>query len=571
MGDKKNLWIKRILFVIFFLIVLGGLSFGIAKVGTYLYEKMVSDRLANKDWMRKQIEIKKDNSLGEDIYRVNRPLEVETFNLVFQEVVEEKFSSMCSSKYSFSHPLVIYNLFGTNSLGVQIYFETEEDYFVSYTIHVENDEYSDFSRSLANDGENNLTNKHQYQLIGFIPGEINDVYLQLKNKEGEVVSEKQFEVDLRLVAVNAQVNLDTKAGSSEEELSNGLYAMLGNDSDDVDYLALYDNEGVLRSETEIIGYRAHRILFQNQKMYYSISQTRIAEVNSFGRVSNIYRTGHYQLHHDYTFDDEGNLLVLANNTKKDTEEDCIIKIDLKTKKVTEVIDFEEMFASYVETCQLDTTSTRDEGEDGMDWLHLNSILYLDGDVILSSRETSSILRVNDIFGEAKLIYLLADERIWENTEFSEYVYEKKGDFKIHAGQHSLNYQETEEEGVYYLTFFDNNYGVSKSQPEFDYSDIGIRNQNAFQGDHSNYYVYKVDEKKRSFELVDSFEVTYSGIVSSVQTTPTGTIVVDSGTAGEFSEYDSNHHLIKTFTAKLNKYMVYRVFKYDFLDFWFYEG
>ena len=568
--DKKD-WgmVKKIGLVVLFLLVVGGLSYGAVVVVRNFNEKIVESQLNDEDWLDDNVKIAKNSSLGKNIYSVSKPDEVEIFDMVYQEVIQDKLDVLLEDDYTFEKPLIIYNPYGTNTLGFNIYFTTKEKAELKYTIHVNDKDIEDFSRTLSNGEKDNLTTNHQYQLIGFIPGEENEVTLTLLDEDGKEIATKEFTVDLTNVKANGQKKLKVKDGESKEELSNGLYSMLGNDSDDQDYLALYDNDGILRMETEIIGYRAHRILFKDGKMYYSISQTRIAEVNPLGQVTEIYRTGHYDLHHDYTFDDDGNLVVLANNTEKDTEEDCIIKIDLDTKAVTELIDFEDMFSSYVDTCTLDTTSARDEGEDGLDWLHLNSLVWLDGgDVILSSRETSSILRVNNIEEDPELVYLLADERIWEDTEFSKYVYEKEGDFKIHAGQHSLNYEETDEDGVYYLTFFDNNYGKANSQPKFDYSKLGIENDNSFKGTESYYYVYKVDENKETFELVDSFAVPYSGIVSSVQPMDNGNVVVDSGTAGVFGEYDEDHKLIRQFTAKLNKYMVYRVFKYTFNDFWF---
>lgn len=571
LNKEKKDWgmVKKIGLVILFLLVICGISYGVVVAVRNINEKVLEAHLNDEDWLADHVKISKNTNLGKNIYSVSHPDEVEIFDMVYQEVVQDKLDVLLEDEYTFEKPLMIYNPYGTNTLGLNLYFTTDEAAQVRYTIHVDDKDIKDFSRTLSNGENGNITTNHQYQLIGFIAGEKNDVKLELLDKNGKKIATEEFTLDLSDVKVNGQQKLDVKDGDSKEELTSGLYSMLGNDSDGQDYLALYDNDGILRMETEIIGYRAHRILFKDGKMYYSISQTRIAEVNPLGQVTEIYRTGHYQLHHDYVFDDDGNLIVLANNTEKETEEDCIIKIDLDTKAVTEVIDFEDMFKSYVETCELDDSSFRDEGEDGLDWLHLNSIVWLEGgDVILSSRETSSILRVNNIEEDPELVYLLADEGIWEDTEFSDYVYEKDGDFKIQAGQHSLNYEETDEDGVYYLTFFDNNYGKSNSQPDLDFSKFGIENNNAFKGTESYYYVYRVDENEKTFELVDSFDVPYSGIVSSVQPMNNGNVIVDSGIAGIFGEYDEDHKLIRQFTAKLNKYMVYRVFKYTFNDFWF---
>lgn len=559
---KKKI-LKKFLIVIAFIFVIGLIGYGTYRVYSFIHEKNIT----NIEWIRKHTSIVSSN-LSSDVYSVSTNKDISIYNSKYQKVINEKLDVLKEETYDFSNALMIYNLYGTNKLSINLYFDTDEESYLDYTISVDDEKISDFSRTLSNHSENNLTKNHQYQLIGFVPGYQNHLVLELKNKDGEVLDTKEITLDFTDVSCYSDTMLSVKNGKSTKELSEGLYTILGNDSDQQDYVAFYDNDGILRGETDIIGYRAHAILFQDDKMYFSISQTRIAEINSLGEVEEVYRTGHYYLHHDYVFDNDGNLLVLANNTEKDTEEDCIIKINLETKEVTEVLDLEDIFSSYVETCKLDTESFRDEGEDGLDWIHINSIEYINGDVILSSRETSSIMKIKNLETNPTLEYILSDPSLWDDTDYEDYVYEKIGDFKIHAGQHSVRYTATDEAGVYYLTFFDNNYGRQASQPTFDYSTIGITNTNAFQGDNSYYYVYKVNENNKTFELTDSFPVTYSGIVSSVQKKENGNVIVDSGTAGIYAEYDENHKLIRKFTVPLNKYMVYRALKYDFNNFWF---
>lgn len=551
-----------LLSIIFVLLIL--FVFGLRKMYLKSYEK----KLVDIDWLRKNVSIEENSKLGNGIYYVKKNADINIYNKNYRKVISEKFEEIRDKKYSLYDPLIIYNLYGTNLLSLNIYFETEELSSVDYTISVSDKNISSFSRTLKNNGEDNLTKNHEYQIIGFVNGYINTLKLTVKDKNEKVIEEKEIKVDFRDIKTNSNTTLEVTDGSSTQELSEGLYVHLGNDSGEQDYVSLYDNDGILRGEIPIIGYRAHDILFKEDKMYFSISQTKIASINSLGEVTKVYNTGNYYLHHDYTFDDDGNILVLANNRDKTTEEDCIIKINLDTKEVTEILDLEDMFKSYVETCELDKESVRDEGEDGLDWIHINSIEYVDGDIIISSRETSSIIRINNIEDNPTLKYILSDKALWENTDYIEYVYEKVGDFKIHAGQHYVRYIPSKEEGVYYLTLFDNNYGKQTSQPQFDYKTIGITNTNPFNGDNSYYYKYKVDENNNTFELIDSFEVLYSGIVSSSKTMENNNIVIDSGTKGVYAEYDEYHNLIRKYKVSLNKYMLYRVIKYDFNDFWF---
>ncbi|MBU5317203.1 aryl-sulfate sulfotransferase [Clostridium bornimense] len=193
---------------------------------------------------------------------------------------------------------------------------------------------------------------------------------------------------------------------------------------------------------------------------------------------------------------------------------------------------------------------------------------IDGrDIIVSSRELSTIIRINNIYYNPELKYLIADKSVYEDTSYEKYLYDKIGDFTSNAGQHTIQYIKDDnlEQDKYYIYMFNNNYKGASTRPDFDWSNyVGCGSFS--EGDKSIYYKYLVDENEGTYELVDSFDVDYSSIVSSVEISQ-GNYITSSGKANCYAEYDSNKKLIRKYKYNSKKY-AYRVFKYTFDDFWF---
>lgn len=237
-------------------------------------------------------------------------------------------------------------------------------------------------------------------------------------------------------------------------------------------------------------------------------------------------------------------------------EDVVVRLNVTDGTVDEVLDLGDLFGAYKETCV--------ENSDGdLDWMHINTIQWMgDGQVLFSSRETSSIIKIKDLYSAPAVEYMISDPAVWEDTEWADLVLEKSGDFASQGGQHSITYVKDESlpEGQYYLYMFNNNIGVSEARPDFDWSVIDGIQSEAVDGTTSYYYKYLVDETSGSYELVESFELPYSGYVSSVQEIGDN-VVADSGMQGVWGEYDSENNLIRSFTMEKESF-IYRVYKYE---------
>lgn len=330
----------------------------------------------------------------------------------YQEAVEEQIEEEKNSGiYTEDQMLVKENPYGTNTLSLYVYFTTADFVSVSYTVSVADESIDDFSQTPA--GEDNFDMEHEFQVLGLIPGESNTITFTLTKEDGSVET-RSYVHEMGELSGEEELKLQqTKEAEEGERITDGLYVILGNDSDEEDFMYYYDSSGILRGEIPLIGYRSHRLLFQNNLMYYSISESNLAAVNALGKVEEIYDTGKYSLHHDYAFDDEGNLLVLATDTESESVEDQIIKIDTLTGKISCVLDLEDIFSDYKEKCTVD-----EDGE--LDWMHINTIQYVEEEsILLSSRETSTILMITDIYGSPQVEYMIGEESFWVGTGYEE--------------------------------------------------------------------------------------------------------------------------------------------------------
>ena len=478
-----------------------------------------------------------------------------------QKIADELEKKKESQEYTLSNMLIEYNPFGTNTQSLYVYFETDSAVKVSYTIHVKEDDIADFSRNVYQDEE--YQKEHEFQVIGLIPDTENTITFYITNEDGSTDT-KEIVYEMGSLYGEEAVQLDTDVKQSADKLEDGLYVVLGNDSTSMDFMYYYDNNGVLRGEVPLLGYRSHRLIFDENSMYYSISEKKMAQVNRLGQVTKVYDLGNYKLHHDYVFDENGNMLILATDTTQDSVGDIVLKLDVNSGEVTEVLDLGDLFGEYKKTCVKNSS-------DELDWMHINTIQYIgNGSVLLSSRETSTIIKVDNIYDGPVVSYMIGEKDFWKDTSYVSLLLNKKGDFTIQGGQHTITYETDESlaDGQYYLYMFDNNIGISETRPDYDWSSIGLKVSSAVDGKNSKYYKYLVDENEGTFELVDSFKVPYSGYVSSAQETGDN-VLVDSGLKGTFTEYDADHKAIVTYKIKMDyEKFIYRVFKYKFDGFYF---
>ena len=492
-----------------------------------------------------------------------------------QQRLGQQLMEMVGQGASMDAPLAILDPFGTGSNGLLLSFQTERRSQIRYTVHTTSAELPDYTAVAQSSADgNSFSRNHCFPLIGLVPGETNEVTLEALGERGRVQQTVTFTIDMPEAVSGYANQLDTTDGDSTAALTDGLYYAMGL-GDYYGYTFFFDNDGVLRYEMVLEGFHSDRFLYTDGGLYTCVSSRKIALMSPLGQAVRVYDLGQYELHHDINWGPDGTILALVNDTEQDTVMDVVISLDPATGEVSEVVDFSELMDGYygemTHPVPITGGSFWQAGED--DWLHLNSVQYMEKDdsILVSSRETSTIIKVSDIGGTPTLSAFIGDPAFWADTPYADLCYAMDGDFVAQYGQHDVELvaDDSLEDGQYLLRMYDNNYWSLSTRDGYDPELADSVSTSLTSGDASYITFYLVDDNAKTFSLVEQHAVPYSAIVSNAQEIG-GNFVVNSGVAHQFGEYDSDGNLIRAFDydCMMNGY---RVMKGDFVGYWFQEA
>ena len=582
--NRKKLIVGVILGVVVLVVAVPLIVLGVSKAFT------AQESVVRTDWEfetgdtigeNSQLEITyAEAELGDGLRAVQLiPDDIEEEGFTFYDTaVQQRLAGALDSlktggmNWTATTPLAVLNPFGTAGNELYLYFQTDVATKVSYTIHVEDEDIPDFSAYAADASGQEYTRTHEFQIIGLVPGQTNHVTMTISGSWGNARQIVNFTVDMPETRSGYATKLEVTDGSSETAQAGGLFAMMRVNGY-LGYGFFYDNDGILRYEMVLEGFGLDRMLFDGNEIITCVSSSKLARINGLGQVTQVYDLDGYELHHDIGFGADGEVLALAEVVEGETVEDRVLSIDLESGEVSELLDFTQVMDGYFAMTR-PVTPTDDffwqAGE--WDWIHLNSLQYMaeDDSLIVSSRETSTIIKVANIHSDPTVDWLAGDSRFWTDTPYADLCLTQVGDFVPQYGQHCVELLDRESDGVYTLVIYNNNYWSLNTRDDFELEVADSVGTDLY-GDGSEtsqVYVYRIDENARTFELANSFDVPYSSIVSDgVHCDNSQNWVVNSGVSMVFGEYDPDGVLIREYKYECTM-QNYRTFKYDMTGFWF---
>ena len=464
----------------------------------------------------------------------------------FQSSVRKQIDELIKANvYTEDNPLVIYNPFLTNNQSLYVYFETEEAYSVSYSVHTPEADYEDFG-VITVPHRPDTSKVHEFQLTGLIPGETNMITIRMMDMDGVVKIRRFYYYNENDVAATT-IELATEQGTKEvenedktfstvpasnEQVADGMFLVYPAANEVSPYLRIYDNDGVQRCEIPLETYGTKRLLVYEDLIFFKTSDDKLVALNRLGQVVKILTDENYSFGEDYCFDKNNDILMLASDKRQASVDDCIILIDRETLEITELVDLGDLLPEFKVKCQK---------KDGVqDWISLNNIALVEGNrVLVSGDKTDTIIKIRRLYNDPKITFMVGNPEEFKDTPYTALFAQVDNEFEMHHGLNEITYQPYDliRETRHYICLLHNN-------EDFDYEKR--------QEHYAYYYRYLVDDAEGgegtqgSVRLVDSFVLPEVDDNGSIQWYGDH-LVFATDKAPEFYEYDSEFQLITKYT------------------------
>lgn len=470
-------------------------------------------------------------------------------------------------------PLLVLDPYGTTRTGLYVHFTDAAAGTLEFTVTA--DATAEYRRTAANHAgdDGGFTGL----LVGLIPGARNRLRMTWSPQRGDrVAREVHIQPPGSTGTYPTQLATEVPAPAA---LSAGLFGISGvTGPGNTTYL--FDNAGVGRGELLSTDHPTHNLRVESGRLVVTTGSRQISVIDPFGHAAPIIDTGDQIIHHDLEVVGD---MVFALTSKEGNErvEDRIIRVDLASGDVAEVVDLQKVFPAYEELAHPREAGIAG-GTDatGKDWIHLNSVHVVDGIMYVSARETSTVIALDDALepgSEPSVRWMIGVRGIWEGTGYEDLFLAPEGSPIGNAGQHTVTRLDDDSlpPGQYYLEMFNNNHWYLGTRDEEVWQDVGPDTAHPGELEGVSHVLrYLVDEEAGTFSEDQRIDVAYSSVVSNVQRIGGDSLrnpmVVNSGKAKVFTEHAADGHLLGTFRYDSSN-MAYRVYKDAFAGFWFAGG
>ncbi|MDR0777951.1 MAG: aryl-sulfate sulfotransferase [Methanomassiliicoccaceae archaeon] len=466
-----------------------------------------------------------------------------------QKAVRNEINDLIANyKYTPQNPLVIKNPFGTNELGLYVYFETPESSKMSYTVKTARDgsAVKNFTRAV-NEGAYGTV--HEFQVMGLVHQGLCEIIFDIKAQSAQTSSVAALKVNGQCSTNPPDLSIEYIDNDNADKITDGMFVVFDSPRPNIH---IFDNDGIRRGYITC-GYGYTRILIDDKGNWiYDGTREKVVVTNNLGEVIKIYPTPGYVNHHDIIFGENNDILKLV--TGNGQTEDVIMFIDRDTGEHT-FLNLRDFFPDY------------DFARNGGDWFHANSITIVPEDngiysLLISSRELSAIIKIKDLYGTPSLDWIITD-----NINMEPYgTILEKIDGIPNLGQHTITYIKHDENDPtkYYVHLFNNLFKFSTSNNSYtdnDY-DFGDMDESLI-GSKSSMDIYMIDEATGTCTLVQTVDVAFSIFMSSSQIY-IGNYVIGSSYGPYIYEYDDEGNLLVQykFGGNLQSPQFYRVLKYN---------